>query len=301
MRGVVNGRRGFTLVELVVAMVLALLVGGVVQGHLVLQQRLARAHGERTALQDNVRVAAWVITGELEALGYDEVSPAAAAATGYPVGVRPDLLAVGAGSVTYMAARGSGFTCAVAPGTPAEVRVEAGSWSAQRAPRATDSLLIYAEGDGSTSSDDVWLRLGIAGSAPATCPDGTAALAIVVGVPAGLAPAALLGVTAGAPVRLVETMELRHYASGGHWWLGMRSVSTGEAVTPLAGPLADSATGARGLALDFLDAAGTATSDPAAVRAIDVGLLGTTDGPVHRRHVGPAVVDSFALRTRVVP
>ncbi len=57
----------------------------------------------------------------------------------------------------------------------------------------------------------------------------------------------------------------------------MRSVSTGEAITPVAGPLADSTAGVRGLTLVYRDAADVPTSDPAAVRAVEIALLGVTE------------------------
>jgi hypothetical protein len=79
----------------------------------------------------------------------------------------------------------------------------------------------------------------------------------------------------------------------------MRSVSAGEAITPVAGPLADSTAGARGLTLLYRDAAGAPTSDAAAVRAVDIALLGVTDQPIHGRDLRRALVDSFALSTSV--
>jgi hypothetical protein len=94
-------------------------------------------------------------------------------------------------------------------------------------------------------------------------------------------------------------MELRYYRSTGKAWLGMRSVATGEVIQPVAGPLADSVAGARGLTLAYRDAGGNPTGSPASVRTIEIALLGVTDQPVHRRIVGRAAVDSFALGTRV--
>ena len=44
---------------------------------------------------------------------------------------------------------------------------------------------------------------------------------------------------------------MRYYQSGGKSWFGMRSVGTGEAITPVAGPLADSSASVRGLTPDL--------------------------------------------------
>jgi prepilin-type N-terminal cleavage/methylation domain-containing protein len=292
-------RRGFTLVELVVALTLALLVAGVVHRQLVHGQRILRSHAELAALQDNVRVAALVLAGELGPLGHDEITPAASAALGYPAEVRSDLLAIAPGSVTYLAARGGGHVCAVAPGAPADIVLEASSWQSPRAPRAGDSLLVYAEGDPAAGADDAWLHLGVVAGAGAGCPGGRAGIAIRVALPLPLNPVALGRISPGAPARLAEVMEMRYYRSGGKAWFGMRSVSAGEVIQPVAGPLADSVVGVRGLTLLYRDAAGNPTSNPAAVRAVEIELLGVTDQPIHRRNPARAQVDSFALAARV--
>jgi hypothetical protein len=79
----------------------------------------------------------------------------------------------------------------------------------------------------------------------------------------------------------------------------MRSVSTGETITPVAGPLADSTVGVRGLTLRYFDAAATPTTDPAAVRLVEIELLGVTDQPIHGRDLRRPLVDSLGLTLRV--
>jgi hypothetical protein len=155
------------------------------------------------------------------------------------------------------------------------------------------------ESDPATAADDAWIHLGVVSVAGSSCPGGEAAIAIRVGAPAPLDPATLARITPGSPIRLAEGMQMRYYEAGGKSWFGMRSVSTGEAITPVAGPLADSTAGVRGLTLLYRDAADMPTSDPAAVRAVEIALLGVTDQPIHGRDVRRALVDSFALTTRV--
>lgn len=293
--------QGFTLVELAVALTLGLLVAGLVHGQLLHGRRVARAQLERMAVQDNVRVAALVLAGELGPIGYDEITPEAAVALGSPAELRSDLRALQRGAVTYLAARGVGHACGARAGPPAEILVAETTWRSHRAPRSTDSLLVYVESDVATAADDAWIHLGVLSASGASCPAGEAALAIRVGVPAPLAPDVLARMTSGSPVVLVEVMQARYYASGGKSWLGLRSVSTGEAITPVAGPLADSTARVRGLALHYLDATGAATPDPAAVRAVEIALVGVTDQPIHGRDLRRALVDSFALTTRVAP
>ena len=294
-----SSARGFTLVELMVALALGLLVTGLIHRQLLLGRRHARAQLERMAMQDNVRVAGLVLAGELGPIGYDEITPAAGAALGIPAGVRTDLLSLQPGAVTYLATRGAGHACGTAPGPSAEVFVTAAAWSSPRAPRATDSLLVFVESDPATAADDAWIHLGVISAGGASCPAGEPALAIRVGIPAPLSSAVLGRVTAGSPVRLAEVMQARYYASGGKSWLGLRSVSTGEAITPLAGPLADSTAGVRGLTLRYLNGVDVPTSDPASVRSLEIALVGVTDEPIHGRDLLRPSVDTFALTTRV--
>ena len=294
-----SARRGFTLVELLVALVLGLMVGGLVHRMLLHAQRLARAQAEWIALQENVRVAALVLAGELGGIGSDEITPEASAALGYPAAVRSDLLVIEPGAVTYLAGRGAGRVCGVAPGPSPEIVIAESSWESLRAPRATDSLLVFAESDPATGSDDAWIHVGIVSAGAGTCPGGEAGIAVRVAAPAPLDPAALARVTPGSPARLAEVMQMRYYQSGGKSWFGMRSVSTGEAITPVSGPLADSSVGVRGLTLVYRDAADALTSDPAAVRAVEIALVGVTDQPVYGRDTRRPLVDSFALTTRV--
>jgi hypothetical protein len=276
------------------------MVAGLSHRALLQGQRLARAQAERLAMQDNVRSAALVLTAELGGLGSDEITAAASASLGLPMGVRSDLLALAPGAVTYLAERGNGLVCRAAPGAAPEIVVDAALWSSLRAPRVTDSVLVFVESDPVTAADDAWVHLGIVSVAAGSCPDGGAGtvLRVTGAAPLDLA-AALAAVAPGAPVRLVEVMQARYYRSGGRSWLGLRSVSTGEAITPVAGPLADSTGGVRGLTLSYRDAADAPTSAAAEVRAVEVALLGVTDQPVWGRDLRMPLVDSFALTARV--
>jgi hypothetical protein len=95
------------------------------------------------------------------------------------------------------------------------------------------------------------------------CPDGTPAQAVPV--PVGAIPA----IPAGAPVRLVELMELRFYQSAGQWWLGLRSVGTGEAIQPAFGPFVSA-----GVTFRYYDRLGVETLGPAQVTSLAIELRG---------------------------
>jgi hypothetical protein len=80
-------------------------------------------------------------------------------------------------------------------------------------------------------------------------------------------------VSAGTPVRIFELMELKAYQSDGQWWLGARSVSSAEAIQPLAGPL----DGVDGFQLEYLGRNGSPTADPNAVAGIRISVRGVNE------------------------
>lgn len=51
-----NNRRGFTMAELMIAMVLLLIVGDIAYQLLTRTQRVSQAQSERTGMQSNLRV-----------------------------------------------------------------------------------------------------------------------------------------------------------------------------------------------------------------------------------------------------
>jgi hypothetical protein len=77
----------------------------------------------------------------------------------------------------------------------------------------------------------------------------------------------------GSVVRIFETMEARRYASGGAEWLGLQSVSAGEPVQPLAGPLITTT----GLAIGPESAAGAPTATPASADAVRLQVRAVTN------------------------
>ena len=58
-------RRGFTLVEILVSLVVMVIVTGAIYKMLTSSQRLSRAQAERVSLQSNVRSGALIVPAEL--------------------------------------------------------------------------------------------------------------------------------------------------------------------------------------------------------------------------------------------
>jgi prepilin-type N-terminal cleavage/methylation domain-containing protein len=255
-------RRGFTLVEIVVALALALIVIGAIHRLLVATQRLSRAQVAQMDLQSNVRASALVIANELRELNGVDMGSAD----------QTDVLSITGSGMTYRAARGIGFLCE-AP-VAGRIRIARSSFSGYRDPQPfRDGAYLFVGGIPDAGVADSWLPLLIAGVATNTsCPGmGGSAISLTTS-----ASEAIAGAPAGTPLRIYETMELRLYQSEGQWWLGARSVSAGEAIQPVAGPFA----GSDGLRLEYLNRSGAPTADPAAIKSVIVTVRGITDEPV---------------------
>ena len=258
-----SSHRGFTLVEIMIAMGLTLLVTSALYRTLVSIQRLSRGQTERVSLQSNVRAGVFALASELRELG---------TVTG-GTSSRNDLITMAPDAVTYRAMRGVGFTCQVP--TPTQITIARGSFSGYRDPQpGRDSAFLFVEGSVETGQEATWLPFAITVVSTATaCPGGRGpGMTLTTGVSGALPP-----VEVGTPVRIYEVMELRLYRSDGEFWLGARSVSSGENIQPMAGPL----TQANGLLLEYLDRLGGRTGDLTAVGSIGVTVRGISQGAVH--------------------
>jgi prepilin-type N-terminal cleavage/methylation domain-containing protein len=294
-------RRGFTMVELMVALVLTLAVGGVTYGLLVNNQRVSRSQTEHVGMQDNVRSGVLIVANELREVGYDSVPVAPQAVLGGSAGTSSDLILAKVGQLQYRAMRGIGFTC-FAPAAN-ELRLQTSLYTGIRLPQVNDSLTVYVETNNSTDTDDAWVHAKITGAVTTKkCSDGvTDALALPItyeaGTNSGPVTAAMIQ---GGPVRVYEAMEMRHYQSGAQWWLGMRSLNGGGVIQPVLGPLADSTATQSGLRFTYLDKDRAVTAVAKDVREIQVTLKGVSDGKVRTSGgAGSFAVDTTALTTNI--
>lgn len=254
-----SSRRGFTLLEIMVSLSMMLIVCGAVYQLLITTQRLSRAQSEQASLQASVRAGSLFVANELR-----EVNTAAGGSRD-----RNDLLSIAASAATFRVMRGIGFLCQNPSAT--QIRIARGGFSGHREPQAgRDSAYVFVEGDAETDLDDAWLPLPITQVSPgAPCAGGGPSIALTVP-----STAVLVDVPTGTPVRVYEIMELKLYRSEGRSWLGARSVSAGEAIQPVVGPLTDG----NGFRLEYLDGGGGATNDVTAVKSIRVTLRGISEG-----------------------
>ena len=210
----VRVKAGFTLIESMVALLLTVLVLALVYRLLVAQQRTASLQAQRVLLQTNLRSAAAFISAELRDVSTDSANL--------------DLLAFAPESVTYRATRGSGIACRV---SPTSVELLGDSYGAFRRPQSgRDSLLVYvAAGPGRE-----WVSGPVTAVGASTC-GGASSLRLSTLLDSVTLAAASTGPL--FPVRLFEIMQIKLYQSQGNYWLGARSVSAGEVIQPVLGPL----------------------------------------------------------------
>jgi prepilin-type N-terminal cleavage/methylation domain-containing protein len=254
-----SNRRGFSLVELLVALVMLVIVAGGVYELLVAVQRTTRRQTEISNVTGNLRNGMHLVQNELQ-----EISTASATGAS-------DISAITPTSVTYRAMRGIGETCGV---TTTTVKIRQSSYSG-RAPDATrDSLLLYQDTDTTKTSDDVWLPLDITAVGAGTCTNGAATASWDLGVTLNASqvtgPPPLIFTP--SPVRTYEVMQLGKVTDAGSDWLGIRSNSNGEnTLVPVIGPLTTS-----GVSLRFYDGTNTETSTLSAIKFIKLVLRGIT-------------------------
>jgi prepilin-type N-terminal cleavage/methylation domain-containing protein len=281
-------RRGFTLAEIMIAMTLMLIVSGAAFKLLVTTQRLSRSQAERASLQSNVRMGSLVVLNDLRELNTVVAGTAE----------KNDILTIAANDITYRAMRGMGFLCQASTAT--QIRVARSSFSGFRDPVAgRDGLYVFIDGDPDTEADDTWLPVAITTVATGTaCPGALGDITLTTPNTAGL-----VGLSVGTPIRVYEVMELKLHQADGKSWLGARSISAGEAIQPVLGPLVDG----NGFQLEYLDAAGAITADRTAIKSIRITIRGISDGAVtpgvegSPTYVQDSLVTQVALRNSFRP
>jgi len=241
-----GNRRGFTLIELVVALVIGMLVLTSVVQMLIVQGRSYRKQREVIDIRETAREAAALLAWDLRQSF---------------VGASP-LAAMGAGSVTLRSPRGLGTVCARHP-----TLARYGLWKTGGNILAgvDDSALVYQVGR------DKWTPLKItAVGTPAAM--GVASCAWAGARPPDVVVEFAVGtktdtsyIKIGAPFRGFRHVQYAEYQLNNRWWLG-RKVGAAASYEQLTGPL--ESPGADGLVFAYYDTLGAATANPAAVGSI---------------------------------
>ncbi len=237
-------RRGFTLVELLVVVVLGGFIVLAIYQVLITNSRTYAVNNAQIQGQQSLRAGLDVLFGELR-----EVSASGG-----------DLIAMGTDSVMIRTQRAFGVVCATNyAASPPEVTVLRVGPSIL----AGDSVFIFADNDPERSSDDVWLNRSIQHSdTTATCGADQAQTLRIPNL-------ASTGDTVrlGAPVRAFDTYTYGLYLISGEYYLGRR-LRTASNPDPLVGPLLRS----RGVAFRYLDSVGAVTAVDTVVAQIEITL-----------------------------
>ncbi len=260
-----TNQRGFTLVEVLIALVLMGIVSTALYQLLVANQRLYRAQVESVATNQSARATVAIVPGEIRELS---------AGGG-------DVIAMNATSLTYKSMQAVYVQCAPPNTGGLEIVVDRNTFFGLRPMSvADDSVLIFAEGDSTTRGDDGWLSASVTSMTVGTaCPGSQPS--VTVGL-SGLSSSQLAGTQAGAPVRTFRPAQILLYQdAAGDWWLGGRqyqkSGGTWGATQPVLGPLSGT-----GLALTYADSAGTATTNPLNVARVGVTVQSQSSDQVYR-------------------
>jgi hypothetical protein len=241
------------------------LAAGSIGRVMINSQRLSRAQVEIIGMQSNLRTGALVVPTELRELATD--------------GTNSDILAMTSSSITFRAMRGLGFTCSV---TTTRIKIlDTGTvpfYGSRSMVNGRDRIIVFVENDPNFPTDDNWLVLTPTAVDLTNNCGPQSAVMITVADFSGQLTNGISDVVVGGPIRSFEVMELGPVTSGGHTWLGARSVSGGQALLqPVLGPLETN-----GFGLEYFDAAGLATTAMADVRQLRVTLRGSTENAISR-------------------
>ncbi|MFQ5550441.1 MAG: PilW family protein [Gemmatimonadales bacterium] len=218
----ISQRSGFSLAEMLVAVALASIVLGAATRAVLRLGRTVNLQVDRAASSQDVRIAAAVITSELQPLGFDP-------------GTGSDISEAAERHVVYRGFRSTYFTCAKGP--PGSGLVVSQTYLGRRgADPAVDSVMVQNSGE--------WVAADLTGVGGGTCNDGSQGVLLST---AGPLPDA---VRLGTPVRVFDTNWLGIYTSRGQW-LGAARLQKARGRwarrQPIVGPLT-----ADGLSFEYL-------------------------------------------------
>ena len=279
------GRTGFTLVELLIAMVLMGIVGGAIVTLLLRQQRFYNSTNELIQTRQQIRQAAAMLPSDLRGIS----------------SVGGDIYVMTDSSLEFRSVFGSSLACVVDPAgkyvstAPQGLVRQSAMTNWAVLPSVGDSLALYDSGLSSAASDDSWQLFQITAVTPRTggasdgCPVAsglvTAAVAdLAVSNPSyklTLSPVASKNIDAGAGIRFFRRVHYSLYkAADNLWYLGYYDCKTGRvpvcnAIQQIGGPFQPYATnGTSGLQFTYYDSTGAVTATKTLVARVSLAVRG---------------------------
>jgi type II secretory pathway pseudopilin PulG len=240
--------RGFTLAEIMVALVIGMIVMTAVLGVMISQLR-------RYELQTQTADASETVRGAAAFLGEQFRSVSAA---------RGDLTNLNPFSVTVRAVQGNAVACAKDNTLPRyALDMPSGTFQST----IDDSVLAYSPSSGTWKSlkvAAVWTNPAAVGMAACAAPS-TATPDLVIEV----VPGDTAGIGIGSDMIAFRRTQYGIFQQGGRWWLGRRLMSADQ-YDRLTGPLMSPADS--GLVFHYFDAAYAETADSSRVVQVQVVL-----------------------------
>lgn len=292
-------RRGFSLVELLIAMVLLAIVTAGLYRTLMTNQRVYQQQTQVIGLQQNLRAAAAILPQELREIDASDSDITAMSATSLSVRAHRWTAVLCTPPVTGL---GAGLGLQQLSNVPMIIRAQPFFGRSTGIIPATDSLFVRYEGDDGTRRDDGWVigrPLSVTAGA-AACP------------PLGLVPQAgqvmrvnldfqgklnfPTSIVNGDPVIGFEPVTYALDSIGTDWYVSLTNPSGNK--QPLIGPLLSN-----GLAFAYYDSTGAVTVDRTKVARVDITLRAQTAQQIRARsgsnglvRMVDSVLTSVALR-----
>lgn len=297
-----RGRRsGFTLIEMMIAIVLTVLVMGALMYALIRQQRFYGSAAQLLEARGQVRHAAAILPHDIRAIST----------------VGGDIISMDDTELVIRATYGSSMICAISGGSVVVPPVDPDkgnvvtTWATL--PASGDSVYVFNEGPTNSMSDDTWSFHEIGTSVTwetGTCPTTTGLTSAPDASKSVLKFNVVDGLSAnirvGAPMRYVRRARYKLFqADNSQWYLGYCSPDCGsDAPEVLAGPFVPlNGAGGPGVRFGYLDVNGTETSTPSQVARVNILVSAQTKSSVNltgfqSEVLGDSLRFSVAIRNR---